>query len=403
MEFVYKAVTRSGKEKKGNIDAEDETRAALQLKSMGLVPVEIKKATFWTRELDLSFGSGVKARDLGIFCRQFVSMLQAGVTITDCLSMLAQQTENKKMARAIHQVQSDVEKGEPLSGAMKKHPKIFPRIMISMATAGEASGKLETCFLRMSEHFEKDARIRGMIKKASVYPIMVAIVAVIVIIVLLVKVVPSYMELFEDMDVEMPAITRGVIDVSTFLQAYWGIVLLVAAGVIAAINTFRKTEQGEHFFGTIARNIPIFGKLNIKTQASIFSRTLSTLLASGIPMIEALDIVSGTMTNALYRDALKEAKEEVAKGVPLSEPLGNSDLFPPMVTHMTRIGEETGEIEEMLDRLAAYYDEEVEMTTQTVMAALEPMIIIAMAVIVVFVVAAVMAPMTAMYSGLDNL
>lgn len=403
MEFVYKAVTRSGKERKGNIDAEDETRAALKLKSMGLVPIEIKKATIWNRELDFSIGADVKPRDLGIFCRQFVSMLQAGIAITDCLNMLAQQTENKKMARAIRQVQSDVEKGETLSNAMKKHPKIFPRIMISMTTAGEASGKLETCFLRMSDHFEKDAKIRGMLTKAAVYPSMVAIVAVIVVIVLLIKVVPSYMDLFEDMDVEMPLITQIVINMSNFLQSYWMIVLLVVVVAIVAINTFRQTENGERFFGTLARSIPIFGKLNIKTQASIFSRTLSTLLASGIPMIEALDIVSGTMTNALYRDALKEAKEEVAKGVPLSEPLENSELFPPMVTHMTRIGEETGEIEEMLDRLANYYDEEVEMTTQTVMAALEPMIIIFMAVIVVFIVAAVMAPMTAMYSGLDNL
>lgn len=403
MEFVYKAVTRSGKEKKGNIDAEDEARAAVKLKSMGLVPIEIRKANIWNKELDISFGQEVKPRDLGIFCRQFVSMLQAGISITDCLNMLALQTENKKMARAIRQVQSDVEKGEPLSAAMKKCPKIFPRIMISMVQAGEASGKLEKCLLRMSEHFEKDAKIRGMIKRAAVYPIIVAIVAVVVIIVLLVKVVPSYMELFEDMDVEMPLITQIVIDISTFLQSYWGVLLAALIVVIAAVNTFCRTEQGERFFGTLARSLPIFGKLNVKTQASIFARTLSTLLGSGIPMIEALDIVAGTMTNALYRDALKEAHEEVAKGVPLSEPLENSELFPPMVTHMMRIGEETGEIEEMLDRLANYYDEEVEMTTQTVMAALEPMIILAMAVIVIFVVAAVMSPMTAMYAGLDNL
>lgn len=403
MEFVYKAVTRSGKEKKGNIDAEDETRAAVKLKSMGLVPIEIRKATIWNKELDFSFGQDVKPRDLGIFCRQFVSMLQAGISITDCLNMLALQTENKKMARTIRQVQSDVEKGEPLSGAMKKYPKIFPRIMISMVQAGEASGKLENCLLRISEHFEKDAKLRGMIKKAAVYPIIVAVVAVVVIIVLLVKVVPSYMELFEDMDVEMPLLTQVVIDISTFLQSYWGLLLVALILVAVAINTFCRTEQGEHFFGRLARSLPIFGKLNVKTQASIFARTLSTLLSSGITMIEALEIVAGTMTNALYRDALKEAHEEVAKGVPLSEPLENSELFPPMVTHMMRIGEETGEIEEMLDRLANYYDEEVEMTTQTVMAALEPMIILVMAVIVIFVVAAVMAPMTAMYAGLDNL
>lgn len=403
MEFVYKAVTRNGKEKKGNIEAEDEARAVLKLKSMGLVPLEIKKATFWTRELDISIGSSVKARDLSVFCRQFVSMLQAGIPIIDCLNMLSQQSDNKVMARAIRQVQGDVEKGETLSASMKKFPQVFPPIMISMVTAGEASGKLEVCFERMSEHFEKDAKIRGMLQKAAMYPIIVAIVAVIVVIVMLVKVVPSYMELFEDMDVEMPAITMAVIGISRFVQSYWFLLILAVGAAVVAVSTFKKTERGEVFFGNLARNMPIFGKLHIKTQASIFSRTLSTLLASGITMIEALEIVSGTMTNPLYRNALREAKEEVAKGVPLSEPLENSDLFPPMVPHMTRIGEETGEIEEMLGRLANYYDEEVELSTQTVMAALEPLIIIVMAVLVIFLIAAVMAPMTRMYTGLDNL
>lgn len=403
MEFVYRAVTKGGKEKKGNIEADDEIRAAAKIKAMGLVPLEVAQATFWTRELSFNFGAAVKPRELAVFCRQFVSMLQAGIGITDCLTMLAEQTENKALARAIRQVENDIEKGESLSIALKKHPKIFPSIMISMVTAGEASGRLETSLSRASEHFEKDAKVRGMMKKAATYPIVVAVVAVVVVVIMLVTVIPSYTEMFEDMNIEMPKITQVVINMSEFVQSYWYMLIIVIGGVVAALRMFGKTEEGEKLFGTLSRSIPILGVLTIKTQASVFSRTLSTLLASGIAMTDALEIVARTMTNALYRDALKNCKEEVEKGVPLSEPLETCELFPPMVSHMVRVGEETGEIEEMLDRLANYYDEEVEQATQTAMAALEPMIILVMAAVVIVLVAAVMSPMMAMYSGIDNL
>lgn len=402
-QFVYKAVTKTGKVKKGNIEAEDSVRALERIRAIGLIPLEVKEANLFNKELEIEFGNRVKARDISIFCRQFVSMMQAGVAIMDSLGMLAQQTENRTMAKAIREVQKDIGKGESLSNAMGKQEHIFPEIMISMVTAGEASGKLETAFERMADHFEKEERLRGMIKKASMYPIIVAIVALVVIIVMLVKVVPSYSKLFEDLGTEMPAITLFVVHASEFIMDYWYLIVAVIVAAIVGIRVFSHSDAGEHFFGKLKRKMPIFGKLNIKTEASMFARTLSTLLYSGLPMVEALEIVAGTMTNALYRDALREAKEEVIKGVPLSEPIEKSGLFPPMVTHMTKIGEETGEIEEMLTRLSSYYDEEVEMATQTVMAALEPLIIIFMAVVVVFLIVAVMSPMMAMYSGLDNL
>lgn len=402
-EFIYRAITDSGKEKKGNIVADDADRATAKLKAMGLMPLELKKASVLTKEINITFGRLVNPRDLSVFCRQFVSMLNAGITIIDALNMLSQQTENKHMAKALLIVQSDIEKGETLSDSMRKHEKIFPSIMISMVAAGEASGKLETTFEHMAGHFEKDARIRGMLKKAAMYPIVVAVVAVIVMIVMLVKVVPSYISMFEQMNVEMPGITLAVIGMSNFIRKFWYLLILVGAGIVAGIRVFKKTEYGETLFGNMSRKMPIFGKLNIKTSASIFARTLGTLLYSGLPMVDGLEIVANTMPNVLYQKALKKAREEVIKGVPLSEPLEGSGLFPPMVAHMIRIGEETGDVEEMLDRLSGYYDEEVEMATQTVMAALEPMIIVIMALIVIVLIAAVMAPMLAMYGGLDNL
>lgn len=402
-EFVYRAIAKNGKEIHGNMEAESEAQAMGKLKNQGLMPLEVKKANALNKEITISIGNPVKPRDLSVFCRQLVSMLNAGITILDALAMLSQQTENKAMKKAIREVQADIEKGETLSMALKKHPKIFPSLMISMVSAGEASGKLETAFERMSEHFEKDAKIRGLLKKSAMYPIVVAVVAVVVVIVMLVKVIPSYTSMFEQMDMELPLLTRMVVDMSEFIQHRWPILLAIVGAIAVGINMFRQTETGELLFGNIARKLPVFGPLNIKTAASLFSRTLSTLLASGLSMVDSLEIVANTMQNAVYRNALKEAREEVVKGVPLSEPLANCALFPPMVTHMTKIGEETGDIESMLDRLAGYYDEEVEMATQTVMAALEPMIIVVMAIIVVFLVGAIMSPMLSMYTGLDNL
>ena len=294
-------------------------------------------------------------------------------------------------------------KSKKVRHSQKKYPNVFPDIMVSMVAAGEASGKIDVAFERMSAHFEKSAKLNGMIKKAAVYPIIVVIVAIAVVIVMLVKVIPSYSDMFNDLGTELPGITKAVLAMSNFVTGYWYIIVAVVAIAVIAIKAYKKTNSGQIFFGTLARKLPVFGKLNIKTAASNYARTLSTLVYSGLPMIEALGITANTMKNALYRNALNKAREEVSKGVPLSEPITACGLFPPMVSHMTRIGEETGDLEGMLTRLADYYDEEVEMATQTVMAAIEPMIILVLAAIVGVLVAAVMAPMLTMYQAMDTL
>lgn len=402
-EFVYRAITQEGREKRGNIKAEDAKAAVRQLRDRGFMPYQVKEANLFNKEIEVTFFRKVRPRDLSVFCRQFVSMISAGVTVMDALGMLASQTEHKGMAAAIRIVQADIGRGESLSEAMRRQEKVFPSIMVSMVAAGEASGRLETAFSRMADFFEKQHRMRGMIKKAAMYPMIVAIVAAIVVFVMLIKVVPGYVELFDEMDVSMPAITRIVIHMSNFMQSYWYLVAAFIVAFVIAVRIYLHTKQGEYLAGKIARTMPILGKLNIKKEASMFARTLSTLLYAGLPMVDAIEIVAATMENVLYRDALYEAKEQVMRGVPLSEPVQKSGLFPPMVSHMMRIGEETGEIEEMMNRLADYYDEEVELSTQTAMAALEPLIIIFMAVCVLILIAAMMAPMISMYSGLDNL
>lgn len=402
-DWTYQVIDPNGKEKRGNIVAETEAEAKNKLKLDGNMVISLTKATALTKELSFSFGSKVKPRDLSVFCRQFTSMINAGVTILDTLDMLSDQTENKTMAKAIRGVYSEIQKGENLSEGMKKYPNVFPGIMVSMVAAGEASGKIDVAFERMSTHFEKAAKLNAMMKKAAVYPIIVALVALAVVIVMLVKVIPSYSDMFNDLGTELPAITKAVQAASNFIISYWFILVAIIAVTVIGIKLFKKTDSGQIVFGRLARNIPIFGKLTIKTAASNYARTLSTLIYSGLPMIEALAITANTMTNYLYKQALNKAKEEVSKGVPLSEPITACGLFPPMVSHMTKIGEETGDLEGMLNRLADYYDEEVEMATQTVLAALEPMIILVLAGIVGVLVAAIMAPMLTMYSAMDSL
>lgn len=402
-EFNYVALDQKGKEKKGTLEAENRERAYAKLKNEGMILLELNEANALTKEINISFGGKVKPRDLSVFCRQFVSMINAGVTIVDALNMLSDQTENKKLAVAVRQVKLDIEKGESMADAMIKHEGVFPDIMISMTAAGEASGKLDTAFERMAEQFEKNARIQAMIKKAMIYPVILFIVAIAVVAVFLIKVIPSYSDMFDQIGSELPGITKAVVAASNFVinNVIW--IILVIVAVIVAIRMFKKTENGKELFGKLAIKMPVLGNMNVKTACSTFSRTLSTLLYSGVSMIDALEIVSKVLSNELYKRAVLHAREEVAKGVPLSEPIATSGLFPPMVSHMTKIGEETGDIEEMLTRLADYYDEEVEMATQSLTAAMEPMIILVLAGIVGILIAAIMSPMVKMYTDLENI
>lgn len=398
----YVAIDANGKTRKGTVEAPDQAQAALKVRAEGLMVAEVKPEDIWSKEITIG-GGGVKPRDLSVFCRQFVSMINAGVTITDALGMLSEQTENKVMAKSIRNVQIDIAKGDSLSESMSRYPKVFPDLLVSMVAAGESTGNIEISFERMATHFEKAARTRAMIKKAAVYPIIVAVVAVVVVIVMLAAVIPSYENMFRDLGTELPGITKMVVAASHGLQNYWDIILLIVVLAAVVILYYKKTDNGQIFFGKLIYNMPVFGKLTIKTASSMFARTLSTMVYVGIPMMEALDKVADTMSNALFRNAIKQARDEVTKGVPLSEPIQRCGLFPPMVHHMIKIGEETGDTESMLERLADYYDEEVEIATQTMMAALEPMIIIVLAVIVGTIIGAVLAPMLKMYEDLGNL
>lgn len=399
--FSYTAVGADGKEKKGTVIAETREDAARSLKDQGLLPMSIGKQSALDKDINFSFGKkGVKVRDLSVFCRQFSSIIKAGVNVINALSMMSEQTENKKLKAAIKNVQSNVEKGETLSSAMRSEGDIFPSLLVSMVAAGEASGSLETAIERMAIQFEKDAKISGMVKKAMIYPIILIVVMIGVVIAMMMFVIPNFMDMFEGLDAEMPFMTVMVINMSNFILDKWWLLILIVAGIVFAYKSYYKTDAGRHMIDRIKIKIPVFGALAVKTACARFSRIMSTLLSAGMPMISAIEIAAGTMDNVLFKDALQKVRSGVALGMGFSQQIGVTRLFPAMLVHMVGIGEETGNIEDMLTNVANYYDEEVELATQSVTALMEPMIIIVMAVVVGALVLAIYQPMITLYSTL---
>ena len=401
--YAYVAMDKSGKRKKGTMESPSAAKVENTLKADGLTVIEVKEAGLFDTEVNLNIGSVVSKRDLSVFCRQMVSLLKAGVPIIDAVDMLSQQSENKRLMKGLQDVKNEIAKGDTLANAFRTHREVFPDMIINMVEAGEASGSLEIAFERTALQFEKDAALSGAIKKAMIYPIIVVCVTIAVVIVLLVKVVPTFEDMFKQMDTELPKITIAVVGLSKFVKSYWyALLAIVAVGAIGA-KLYSSSEDGKKNIDTLLLKIPFIGKLLQKATAARFARTLSTLTAAGISLIDALDITAKNMSNYNFREAVIDAKEEVAKGVPLSEPITRSKVFPIMICNMIKIGENTGDLEGMLDRSAGYFEEETEIATAQLMAMMEPMIIVVLAGLCGTIIGAVMAPMAKMYESLDNL
>ena len=401
--FSYKAVSAAGKDVKGSVEAESREEAARKIKEQGLIPVSIGKQGALDKDVNIPIFKWKKipARDMSVFCRQFASILKAGVSVINALEMLAEQTENKKLKEAIVNTQSSVEKGENLSDSMRQND-VFPSILIDMVRAGEASGSLENSLTRMAIQFEKDAKMNGIVKKAMMYPIVLICVMIGVIIVMLTFVIPSFMTMFEDLDSELPVTTKAILAMSNSLKNYWYIYLIVVVGVIVGIQMYKRTDNGKHNLDKLKLKIPVFGVLQTKSACASFARTMSTLLQAGMPMIDALEISASTMKNVLFYDGLEKVKNGVSLGLPLSNQLKATGLFPAMVVHMVGIGEETGNVEEMLTNSATYYEEEVEVQTQTLTSLMEPVIIVLMAFVVVLLIMAIYQPMIQLYNTLGS-
>lgn len=401
--FSYKAVSAAGKDVKGSVEAESREEAARKIKEQGLIPVSIGKQGALDKDVNIPIFKGKKipARDMSVFCRQFASILKAGVSVINALEMLAEQTENKKLKEAIVNTQSNVEKGENLSDSMRQNDA-FPSILIDMVRAGEASGSLENSLTRMAIQFEKDAKLNGIVKKAMMYPIVLICVMIGVVIVMLTFVIPSFMTMFEDLDSELPVTTKAILAMSNSLKNYWYIYIIVVVGIVVGIQMYKRTDNGKHNLDKLKLKIPVFGVLQTKSACASFARTMSTLLQAGMPMIDALEISASTMKNVLFYDGLEKVKNGVSLGLPLSNQLKATGLFPAMVVHMVGIGEETGNVEEMLTNSATYYEEEVEVQTQTLTSLMEPIIIVLMAFVVVLLIMAIYQPMIQLYNTLGS-
>ena len=398
--YKYEVIGPDGKPQTGSIEASNLEVATAELKSGGNTIVSLSKANAFNKDLDIHIGKAVSVRELSVFCRQFESVLNAGVTVIEALNMLAEQTENKTFKSALEDVRDAVQKGDTLSAAMAEFPKIFPPLMIQMVAAGEATGGIDKAFSRMGGQFEKEAHLKGLIVKSMIYPIILILVIIVVVAIMMIKIVPTFTAQFDEVGGTLPAITRAVMAVSDFFVNSWYYMLAIIVGLIIFFKEFKKTENGAIIMGRLALKFPMVGKLNIKTASASMTRTLATLMGSGIQLVDALGLVTDMMKNQIVKNALKKAQEEVSRGIPLSTPLQETGVFPPMVYHMIEIGEETGNMEDMLDKIAEYYDEEVEMATQSLLAVMEPMIIIVMAVIVVPIVLAIMMPMYSLYDSI---
>lgn len=401
--FNYKALMPDGKELKSSVNAVDLEEAKSMIKAQGGMLLDINEAGALDKEIELPFKIGQKkvtSRDLCVFCRQFVSIIEAGVSIVQALEMLAEQTENKRLAKALQETRDSVETGDTLAAAFSKNPDIFPGLFISMVEAGESSGSLEVAVSRMAVQFEKDNRLKSLVKKAMTYPIILIVVLIIVVVAILAFVMPTFVDMFETLDTELPIMTRILIGASNFVIQRWYILVAIVVAVFVVWTVFSRSSQGKVIISKAQIKIPVVNNLVMKTACARFAQTLQTLLMAGMSMMDALEICSKTMDNVLYREALLDVRDNVSLGSSLANELKRTELFPPMICHMVGIGEETGNLEQMLESCSNYYDEEVENATQQLTAVLEPAITVFMAVIVLVVVLAIYTPMVTMYDSI---
>ena len=400
--YSYVAVNRLGKRVKDNVEASSLETAKNSLRAAGYTILEIKELDALHKDIDLPFLGNPTAKDMAIFCRQFQSILRAGVSVSQVLQMLSQQTENDKLAAAIRDMQASIEKGETLAGSMRKHPKIFSGMLVNMIAAGEESGNLEESFSQMETWFDKAKRTKSAVGKAMVYPCVLIAVMVVVLIVMMVKIIPSFMGAFAEMNMELPLPTQWVMAASNWFVDWWWLVVIVLLVLVIGGVLFNRTNPGKHFFGWLTRKIPVVKSLVIRTACATFSRTLALLLGSGLSLTDSLDMVAMNMSNIYFKEAVLTVRAMVSEGWSLSGSMRDTKLFPPMVYNLTGIGEETGDLQGMLTKTADYYDEEVEDATQRLLSLMEPAIMLFLAVFVVILVLAIFLPMLNMTKAYDQ-
>jgi type IV pilus assembly protein PilC len=391
--FKYKVMNNQGEKLEGTFKANSKNEVLAMIEDNNYYAIEIKE-TLEREQKDLfeSFAK-VKTKDLYIFCRQFHTMINAGANISNALDVLRKQTENKKLKKRLSEVHDDVQKGMSLSYSLGKHRDVFPDLLINMITTGEVSGNLDIILGRMASHFEKENKTNNQLKSAMIYPMVLSGLSVVVVIFLVTFIMPTFVGMFEGSGVALPAPTRIVMGLSKFVQTKWYILLVIIGGGIYGMKTYAKTPIGALSIDALKLKIPIVKETTEKAIVSRFTRTLSTVIASGVSLVQALEVVKKVVGNKVAENSLEVIKQKVLKGISLGEALGEETIFPPMLKSMIKIGEESGSLDDILDKTANFYDEELEASLKRMTSMIEPLMIIVMAVVIGFIVIAMMLPM----------
>ncbi len=396
--FEYRAKDSDGKVKKGTIEAPTQTAAATALRGKGLSPLSLSETVAASsglkKEIKIpGLTDRVKAKDVAIFSRQFATMINAGLSLLRSLSILSAQTENKTLSDIIDLVKADVERGTSLSAAMEQHPKAFNQLYTAMVKAGEVGGVLDDTLLRLADTLESQVALRSKIKSAMMYPIAVFGLVIFIVAAMIIFVVPMFEALYADLGGELPAATKFLLFLSKLVTTYWWAVIIVTVGSLVAFKRWIATTGGRATFDAIKLKLPIFGNLIHKTAIARFSHTLAALTKTGVPILQAMDIVSDTAGNAVVARAVQDVKASVAEGESIAAPLKDHPVFPPMVVQMIAVGEETGALDTMLEKVGDFYDSEVEAMVEGLTSLIEPLLIVVLGATVGGMLIALYMPM----------
>jgi type IV pilus assembly protein PilC len=390
--YVWKGIDRNGKKQSGEIEADNPTIARQLLVRKGINIKSFKPKPKDILEYFPALQGGVKEKDLVIFVRQFSTMIDAGLPLVQALEILQEQQSNPSFKRIIGQIKRDVEEGSTLSDAIKKHPKTFDGLFVNLVAAGEVGGILDVILNRLASYIEKLSQLKKKVKGAMTYPAIVISIAIIVVAVILIYVIPVFAGLFKDAGAKLPSLTVMVMSASEFAQSYFHWILLGLVLAFVGLKKFRGTPRGRDITDRLILRSPVFGMLIRKVAVARFTRTLGTMLSSGVPILEGLDIVAATSGNTVIESAIRKARNAIAEGRPVAEPLYETNVFPVMVTQMIAVGEATGALDTMLGKIADFYDEEVNVAVESLTSLLEPMLIVFLGVTVGFLLIAMYLP-----------
>lgn len=391
--YSYKARSLSGALISGKVEAESQRGAIALLREKNYYVFEINPVSSLDLNIEKLLGLKVKIRDMAIFCRQFATMIEAGIPLLQCMNILVQQTESKRLRKILKEVMTGVEKGKSLSEAFKEYKENLPDIFINMIATGEFSGTLDQALGRLAVHFEKEHQLREKVKSAMTYPLMVAGMSIACLIALLVIVVPVFVDIFNSMGAELPLPTRIIIGLSALLRKYWYEFLFAAAALFFTLKWFRGTNSGKHFFDRLFLKMPVYGKLTHKTIIARFARTLATLLKCGIPLMQSLEAFEQVAGNALVEKEIYVARVNISEGERIAPVLMKSKLFPPMAVNLIAVGEESGMLDNLLEKLALFYEQEVETMVAMLSSIIEPLLIAGVGLMVAFIALSIYLPL----------